>query len=107
MPEGLARETVVVVTEPFEGAAVPRWAALISQAAAVCPRRLVVDLRGSAVVDAAAIAVLLRTHRDMVRAGGRLTLRSPVARVRRILHLARVDQVFDTEAGDTAGAVSA
>lgn len=101
------QETVVVVTEPFEGAAVPRWAALLAEAAALRPRHLVVDLRDSTQVDAAAIAVLLRAHREMVHAGGRLTLRSPAARVRHMLRLARVDQVFDIQDGEPAGAVPA
>ena len=87
-------EAVVVVNEAFEGATVERWARLIAGALAMRPRRLVVDLRRSSRVDAAAIAVLLQVHRAMMRDGGRLVLRGPAERVMRILRLSRLDQVF-------------
>jgi anti-anti-sigma factor len=90
-------ETVVVVTEPFEGVAVERWSRLIADAADLHPRRLIVDLSDCPLVDAAAVMVLLRTHRAVMRENGRLTLRAPGDRVRRIFTLARVDQVFDIE----------
>jgi anti-anti-sigma factor len=95
MPEGSMPEVVVTVTGPFEGAAVERWGGVIAGAVATRPRHLVVDLTQSPGLDAAAIVVLLGTHRAMVHSGGRLTLRGPDARVRRILRLARVDRVFD------------
>ena len=97
MPEHTIPETTVVVTEPLEGSAVDRWARLIRDAAALRPDRLVVDLQGSPSIDASAIVVLLQVHRDMVRADGRLQLRGAAARVRRMLSLARVDQVLDVE----------
>lgn len=106
MPETIP-EAVVVVTEPFEGVTVDRWGRLITQAVELAPRRLIVDLRASPVVDAAAIAVLLRAHRALVHAGGRLTLRGPASRVRRILRLARLDQVFDVEDAEPAEVVDA
>jgi anti-anti-sigma factor len=85
------------VTEPFEGAAVGRWSRLITGAADLRPRRLVVDLGACPLVDAEAIGVLLRAHRAMIHTGGRLTLRRPTTRVRRMLTLARLDQVFEIE----------
>jgi len=90
-------EAVVVVNEAFEGPDVERWGRLIAGAVAMRPRRLVVDLRRSPRVDAAGIAVLLRTHREMVHAGGELILRGPAERVLRILRLSRLDQVFAIE----------
>jgi anti-anti-sigma factor len=96
MPEHTA-EAVVVVTESFAGAAGERWGRVITAAAARRPERLVVDLGESPRIDAAAIGVLLSAHRTMVTADGRLTLRNPGGRVRRMLSLARVDQVFDVE----------
>ena len=74
---------------------------------ALAPRRLIVDLRAIPVVDAAAIAILLRAHRTLMQTGGRLTLRGPVSRVRGILRLARLDQVFDIEDVDSAEVVGA
>jgi anti-anti-sigma factor len=90
-------ETVVVVTEAFAGPSVERWGRSIADAVALRPRRLVVDLRQSPGVDAAAIAVLLQAHRALVGADGRLTLRDPGSRVRRMLRLARVERVFEID----------
>jgi anti-anti-sigma factor len=98
MLEGALPEAVIVVVGPFAGPTVERWANLIVEAVALGPRRLIIDLADSPVLDAAAIAVLLAAHRAMVRAGGRLILREPADRVRRLLRLARVDGVFDTAA---------
>ncbi|MFI6076492.1 STAS domain-containing protein [Actinoplanes sp. NPDC051343] len=97
MPE--IPEAVVIVTEGLEGPAVERWARLIAEAVALHPASLIIDLRACPLVDAAAIAVLLRAHRGMVAAGGSLTLRFPRDKVRRTLRLARLDQVFEVDAG--------
>ncbi|MFI5937731.1 STAS domain-containing protein [Actinoplanes sp. NPDC051494] len=91
------RETTVVVTEALDGAAVERWRSRLSEAAALRPARLVVDLRRSPRIDAAAIVVLLQLHAEMMRTDGKLTLLGPVARVRRVLGLARVDHVLEVE----------
>ncbi|WP_213001304.1 STAS domain-containing protein [Winogradskya consettensis] len=95
--EHTVQETTVVVTEALDGAAVERWRSRLAEAAALRPARLVVDLRRSPRIDAAAIVVLLQLHRDMMRTDGRLTLRGPVDRVRRMLGLARVDHVLEVE----------
>jgi anti-anti-sigma factor len=97
MPGPEIAETVVVVTEPFEGLAVDRWANLINDAVQLRPGRLVIDLQRSALVDAAAIAVLLQAHRSIAQTGGSLALRAPNDRVQRILRLARLAQVFEIE----------
>ncbi|GGL09317.1 hypothetical protein GCM10012284_49950 [Mangrovihabitans endophyticus] len=90
-------EIVVVVTGPLAADAVDRWGRTLADAALTGPRRLIADLTDCPMVDAAAIVMLLRTHRQMVRAGGTLTLRGPSQRVRRTLRLARVDQVLAVE----------
>ena len=97
MSEHTIPETTVVVTEALDGDAVERWGRLIGEAVALRPGRLTVDLRHSPHIDAAAIVMLLQTHRAMVCADGRLTLRDPADRVRRMLGLARVDQVLEVE----------
>jgi anti-anti-sigma factor len=97
-------EAVVVVTGPFEGAAVEKWRNLITEAVALQAQRLVVDLTRSTTLDAAAIVVLLGAHREIVCAGGRLTLRGPSGRARRVLRLARVERVFDIERAQPAAA---
>lgn len=107
MPDEAIPETAVIITEAFEGVAVDRWGRLITEAVALRPRRLVVDLGASPLVDAAAIAVLLQAHRAMVHIDGRLILRRPAERVRRILRLARLDQVFEVEDPSPAEAAHA
>lgn len=103
MPDGAIPETVVVVTEALKGDAVDRWERLITEAVEMRPQRLIVDMRNSPLVDAAAITALLRAHRAMVHAGGRLILRHPAARVRRVLGIARLDQVFDVDTDESDG----
>jgi anti-anti-sigma factor len=88
-------EIVVVVTTELDGGTVERWSAELADALARRPARLVVDLADCSRIDAAAIAVLLRAHAQMLRADGVLLLRRPRARVRRTLRLARVDQVLE------------
>jgi anti-anti-sigma factor len=90
-------ETLFVVTEALEGPAVERWGRLLDEAAVRRPERLVLDLRHSPRIDAAAIDLLLRVHRRVLGFGGRLVLRAPGKRVRRVLALARVEQVLDVE----------
>ena len=86
-----------VVTEALEGLAVERWGRTLDEGAARRPDHLVVDLQRCPHVDAAAIDLLLLVHRRLLSAGGRLTLRAPGPRVRRMLELARVDQVLHVE----------
>jgi anti-anti-sigma factor len=90
-------EVVVVVTDPLDGAAVDHWSRVLAGAADQRPCRLVVDLAACPRMDAAAIVALLRVHKQMMRAGGALLLRTPPARVRRMLTLARVEQVLEVE----------
>jgi anti-anti-sigma factor len=65
------------------------------------------SFEGSAVVDAAGIAVLLQAHRAMMHAGGRMVLRTPTDRVRRTLRLAGLVQVFEIEQSDGVGTETA
>jgi anti-anti-sigma factor len=90
-------ELVVVVTDALDGGAVEPWSRVLADAAGRRPERLVVDLAACPRMDAAAIVMLLRVHRQMLRADGALVLRTPPARVRRMLTLARVEQVLEVE----------
>jgi anti-anti-sigma factor len=91
-------ETIVVVTDPLEGDALPRWEMLIRDAAALHPERLVIDLRESPRIDPAAVVLLLQVHREVVCAGGELTLRAPAPDVREMLRVTRADQVLEIDA---------
>jgi len=86
-----------VVTEALAGPAVERWGRTIAEGAARRPDHLVVDLHRCPHVDAAAIDLLLLVHRRLLSAGGRLTLRAPGPRVRRMFELARVGRVLHVE----------
>ncbi|MFC0531712.1 STAS domain-containing protein [Phytohabitans kaempferiae] len=68
--------------------------AALDTAVRLRPDRLVVDVARCVGIDAAGIALLLDVHRQLLRAGACLTLRSPTPRLRRILRIARVEQVL-------------
>ena len=85
----------VAITESLETATVPAIAIAFREILALRPQRVVVDLAACAVIDAAAIEVLLDAHRTLWRHDGRLTLRSVSPRVRRLLTIARTAEVLD------------
>ncbi|XTZ16856.1 STAS domain-containing protein [Micromonospora echinospora] len=97
----------IIVTEPLDLSGVRKLGPEVDAVVARRPARLVIDMAACAHVDAAGIGLLLDTHRRMWRLGGALTLRSPSPRIRRLLQVARVDQVFHVVAGsdpaDTSG----
>ncbi|KXK58620.1 hypothetical protein AWW66_28735 [Micromonospora rosaria] len=84
----------VALTEPLDRVAVAELGAVLDQVLGLRPARLVIDLAGCGHVDAAGIALLLDAHRRMWSFGGRLILRSPSPRLRRLFQVARVDQVL-------------
>ncbi|MEV4412039.1 STAS domain-containing protein [Catellatospora sp. NPDC049609] len=73
---------------------------MLEEALALRPRRLVIDLAGCDMIDAAGILLLLDTHRRAMRDGGSVALRSPSARARRNLRLAKVDRVLQVIGAD-------
>ncbi|MEU8421380.1 STAS domain-containing protein [Micromonospora sp. NPDC048835] len=83
----------VSVTELDLGC-LPEVGAVFDRLLALRPARVVVDLSDCRHVDAAAIGLLLDVHRRLARADAALTVRNPNPRVRRILHIARLDQVL-------------
>jgi len=85
----------VVIKDELSGRGSARLQEIMGEALALRPAQIVVDLSDCETLDAAALDVLLDTHRRMWRAGGQLTLRGPSARLQRILSLARVDHVFN------------
>ncbi|MFI6821021.1 STAS domain-containing protein [Micromonospora sp. NPDC050187] len=84
----------ITVTEPLDLTGVRKLGPVVDAVVARRPARLVIDMSACAHVDAAGIGLLLDTHRRMWRLGGALTLRDPSPRIRRLLQVARVDQVF-------------
>ncbi|MEV4417576.1 STAS domain-containing protein [Catellatospora sp. NPDC049609] len=67
---------------------------LLEEALVLRPRQIVVDLTECEAIDAAGILLLLDAHRRAARDGGTVALRSPNARARRSLRLARVDRIL-------------
>lgn len=72
----------------------PEVGAVFDRLLMLRPAQVVVDLSDCRHVDAAAIGLLLDVHRRLARADAALTVRNPNPRVRRILHIARLDQVL-------------
>lgn len=84
----------IVVDEDLTAEAAARLSSRLADALRMRPAQLVVDLSRCDYADALAIDVLLNAHRQAYQHGGRLTLRCPSPRVQRLLHVARVHQVF-------------
>jgi anti-anti-sigma factor len=77
------------------GPALPSFQTSVTEALTVRPAVLVVDLGGCPLIDAAGIGMLLDLHRQLRRRDSRLAVREPTAEVRRLLRIARVDQILD------------
>jgi len=86
---------VVAIDGELGPEALPGARAHLDRVLSLGPKHVVIDLAGCPFLDAAAIAFLLEVHRQLWRTDGRLSLRSPSPRVRRILRTARVDGVLD------------
>ena len=83
----------VRVTE-LDLACLPEVGAVFDRLLALRPAQVVLDLSDCRHLDAAAIGLLLDVHRRLARADAALTVRDPNPRVRRILHITRLDQVL-------------
>jgi anti-anti-sigma factor len=84
------------VTGPLDAAAVTRMQPLMTDAVALRPNHLIVDLSECDGVDAAGVEFLVDAHRTVWRDGGRMSLQGVSPRVYRILEIARVDRVLHT-----------
>jgi anti-anti-sigma factor len=84
----------VDITGRLDVTCLPAVRAVLHPAVRLRPDLLVIDLAGCSGIDAAAIALLLDVHRDLLRAGSSLTLRAPTPQLRRILAIARVAHVL-------------
>ncbi|GAA1637062.1 STAS domain-containing protein [Catellatospora bangladeshensis] len=98
----------VQVCGDLDASSAPGVNEVLSEALALHPRQLVIDLAGCDVIDAAGILLLLDAHRRAIREGGMVALRSPSARARRNLKLAKVDRVLQviTPDGDLSLGIS-
>ncbi|GAA4466244.1 STAS domain-containing protein [Phytohabitans houttuyneae] len=85
----------VYVTQRLDVACLPAVRPVLDAALRLRPDRLVLDVAGCATIDAAGIGLLLDVHRDLWRSGARLMLRGPTPRLRRVLRIARVEQVLN------------
>jgi anti-anti-sigma factor len=96
----------IVVDEDLTAEAAARLSSRLADALRLRPAQLVVDLSRCGYADALAIDVLLNAHRQAYQLGGRLTLRCPSPRVQRLLHVARVHQVFHVVSPADSAAVA-
>jgi anti-sigma B factor antagonist len=69
----------------------------IFSAAAMAPRRIVIDLADVSFVDAVGLRTLIAARRRCAGGPTTLTLRSPSRPVRRLLSRTRLDSVFEFE----------
>ncbi|MFY1672116.1 STAS domain-containing protein [Plantactinospora sp. WMMB334] len=89
----------VVVTGRLDRSAVPGLDAAVDAALRRGSTRVVLDVAQCHYADAAGIALLLDLHRRSRRIGSSLALRAPSPRLRRLLEIARVDQVLTVDPG--------
>ncbi|MCW3818170.1 STAS domain-containing protein [Micromonospora sp. DR5-3] len=84
----------VEITEELDRARLSEVSHVLDRILSLRPGAVVIDLSGCRHVDAAGIGLLLDLHRRMTRRQGTLKLRDPNPRIRRILEMARLDQVL-------------
>lgn len=100
--QGTVVGTAVVevdVTGELNAFRLPQAGALLEQILTLRPRQVIIDLAGCPYVDAAAIGWLLDVHRRLYRTHAQLVLRGPSPRLRRLLRVARVQDVLQTLPG--------
>lgn len=87
----------VAVHEDLDLSSQARVGERLTEALALRPDRLVVDLSRCGFLDATGLTVLLHAHRDARRQGAELVLRGPQARAVRVIALAGLSGVFTVE----------
>jgi anti-anti-sigma factor len=92
----------VKVTHELCTPALGRFESAVLEALTARPRVLIVDLSRCPGIDAAGIRILLDLHRQLRRGGSRLRVREPSPQVRRVMHIARADQILDIVAAGPA-----
>ena len=65
--------------------------------ARLCPRRLILDLSRTDMMDSSGLGFIMGRSARVGRIGGELVLRDPTERVMKILHLAGLDKTFKIE----------
>lgn len=93
----LLPEVTLRVTEDLDISTLHALREQIGDALTLRPQRLIIDLHGCRYLDAQAITVLLDAHREMWRLEGRLVLRGCSPETLRLLAIAGVLSVFETE----------
>lgn len=94
MPTRYTLPLVEVRVTELDLACLPEVGAMFDRLLTLRPAQVVLDLSDCRHLDAAAIGLILDLHRRLARADAVLTVRNPNPRVRRILHIARLDQVL-------------
>ncbi|NYH41728.1 anti-anti-sigma factor [Micromonospora jinlongensis] len=94
MPTRYTLPLVEVRVTELDLACLPEVGAMFDRLLTLRPAQVVLDLADCRHLDAAAIGLLLDLHRRLARADAVLTVRNPNPRVRRILRIARLDQVL-------------
>jgi anti-sigma B factor antagonist len=67
----------------------------VNELLAATPPRLVIDLEQVAQVDTSGLTALVTAHLTAAKRGGGLKLVRPSARIRELLHITRLDTLFE------------
>ena len=85
---------VVVVDGEIDVAVADLMAAELAAAIEAGPPRLLVDLSQVTFMDSSALSALVGTHKKAVAVGGEVRLVGPNARLRKLLAITQLDQLF-------------
>jgi stage II sporulation protein AA (anti-sigma F factor antagonist) len=93
--DGLAEGVVVLaLSGELDIAAGPRFRELVQTAAQEAPDMVVIDLEEVGFMDSTMLRELLRAHREVAEAGGRMVVAAPQSSVQRLLELTGTADVF-------------
>ena len=87
------RELFVVVTLPSRVDA-SNTKALVEAVVGCGSKQIVLDLKGTEVVDSTALGAIVKVHTSMQTTGGQLILAGVGDGIRRVLAMTRLDRVF-------------
>jgi anti-anti-sigma factor len=98
------RDTFFVVTLPARVDA-SNTKSLVEAVSGASSKKIVLDLKGTEIVDSTALGAIVKVHTSLQTTGGSLVLASVGDGIRRVLAMTRLDRVF-TLAANVDAAVS-
>jgi anti-sigma B factor antagonist len=93
--EPLGQLELIAVHGELDRHSVPRLRAVLREAVAQQPGRLLLDLEGVSYLDSVALTAIIAAWRALVRRGGALVVVCTAAIPRRLIAATRVDELID------------